>query len=252
MTSPVAITPRPLTHKDCAGLHWRSPSDFGFTDHVPSVLVGASELSSVTLEMPWYFAQANGKWHALVPLRSDAGLKFNHVPFLLRMYPFTLLPDANSFVLGIWQDPDCIGETGHPIYDGAQLHPRLEPVANAFSRFVKGLDALHKIGAALHRAGVLQPTPQQASDTGQLFQTDEDALRALPADTLSELAKSGVLGAAYAQLLSRTHLKRTARPKVASQPQNTPVTREEDRAFLDALTDDLLEGAELKPGALAP
>lgn len=252
MTSPVAITPRPLTHKDCAGLCWRSPSDFGFVDHVPSVLVGVSELSSVTLEMPWFFAQARGKWRALAPLPPGAGLKLNHVPVLLRMYPFTLLPDADSFVLGIWQDPGCIGETGHPIYDGAQLHPRLEPVAKAFSRFVKRLDTLHKIGSALHKAGVLQPTPGQAGDTAQLFQTDEDALRALPADILSELAKSGALGAAYAQLLSRNHLKRTASPKVASQLQNTPVTREEDRAFLDALTDDLLAGAELKPGALAP
>ncbi len=252
MTSPVAIMPRPLTHKDCAGLHWRSPSDFGFAGHMPSVLVGVSELSSVTLEMPWFFAQARGKWCALAPLNSDAGLKFNHVPFLFRMYPFTLLPDADSFVLGIWQDPNCIGESGHPIYDGAQLHPRLEPVAKAFSRFVNGLDTLHKIGEALHKAGVLQPTPRQASDTVLLFQTDEDALRVLPADTMSELAKPGALGAAYAQLLSRTHLKRKARPKVASQPQNTPVTREEDRAFLDALTEDLLDGAELKPGALAP
>lgn len=262
MTSPVAIRPRPLTQQDCAGLRWRSPADYSFAGNIPSVLLSASDLAAVTLELPWFFIPSQGKWCAVAPLRraqdneclwldADGLVALRWLPFLLRMYPFTVLPDGDSHVLGLWQDPDCVGKTGKPLFENGNLSPALDPVARAFGRFVAGLEAMHKIGTALSEAGILLPV-RATEDGGNLYNIDEEALRSTPPDTLALLAQNGALGAAHAQLLSRHHIKYRTIRKVASQSQNTPVTREADRAFLDALTDDLLEGAELKPGALAP
>ncbi|KIC39030.1 hypothetical protein RA27_17900 [Ruegeria sp. ANG-R] len=224
-------------------------------------MLSSSELAAVTLELPWFFVNAGGKWRAVAPLRrdrdggslwvhDDGSVALDRLPFLLRMYPFAVLPEGDSHVLGIWQDPDCVGEIGKLLYEDGRLSPTLDPVARGFARFVAGLEVMNRIGTALQVADVLRPVPQQ--NGGALFETDEDALRTAPADVLVSLSQNGALGAAHAQLLSRHHLKKPTRRKVASQPQNTPVTRDTDRAFLDALTDDLLSGEELKPGALAP
>ncbi len=263
MTSPVANSPRPLTQERCAGLHWRSPSDFRFVAQMPSVLISASELAALTLELPWFFVPVRDKWRVLVPLRTsreakcpwlraDGGLRLSTVPFLLRVYPFTVLPEGDSHVLGIWQDPDCVGAQGQSLYQGAALSPVLEPVARGFAQFVTGMEMIHKIGSALQGAGVLKQVSGPYGGGVALFEPDEEALRRAPAQVLASLAQSGALGAAHAQLLSRHNLKKLTALKVPSQPQNTPETRAEDRAFLDALTDDLFSGAELKPGALAP
>ncbi len=217
----------------------------------------------MTLEMPWFFVQAKRTWRALVPLRrardggclwlhEDGSLAVNRLPFLLRMYPFTVLSERESHVLGIWQDPDCLGNVGLPLFEGGKLSPTLDPVARGFASFVAGLETINKIGAALQAAGVLKPAPRKYGGDGALFEIDEDALRSVPADVLASLSQNGALAAAHAQLLSRHHLKNLTKQKVASQPPNTPVTRNADSDFLDALTDDLLSGAELKPGALAP
>lgn len=263
MTPSVAPKPRPLTEQDCAGLRWRNPTDHRFVSHMPSVLIGAQELPAITLELPWLFVEINDRWRAIALLRSgpDApcpwldgtgSLRLNKLPFLLRIYPFALLPDGHRHVLAIWDDPDHVGQSGQVLYQDGNLSPELAPMTRACAGFLRGVDALHQIATSLHQAGILQPTQLASDGVSRLYEVDEKSLRTASPEVLGQLARTGALGAAHAQLLSRHHLEKLTISQPSSPTSNSPAMAESDDAFLNALSDDLQAGAEFEPGALAP
>ena len=252
----------PMTEKGCAGLNWRIPSDERHIAFQPSVLLSASELASVSLELPCFFVLSGETWHSIALLRNGPNGKcpwirpdglstLRRLPFLLRKHPFTLLPDGQKFHLGLWQDPNCVGSTGDPIYENGQLAENLRPMAQDFAKFVGGIQVAHTLASQLSDVAVLKPAPHS---WGQhiLMQVDEDRLRGLPGDQLEKLNKSGALGVAHAQMLSRHNLQRLMSTEGDSPDVNTMVDPPQTHAFFDALAEDLQAGAEFNPGALSP
>lgn len=261
-TAPAAVTPLPLTQERCASLRWRIPIDQRHIARQPSVLLSVAELASIALELPWFFVERNGNWHAVALMRNGVGgscpwLQANGqsglrvLPFLLRKYPFTLLPDGPRYRLGIWQDPTCIGASGAPLFENGELAENVNLVVRAFSQFLNGVKVAHTLALALSDAGVLKPSSLPWSAGPKLMQVNEDALRELPGSHLESLNKQGALGAAHAQLLSCHHFRRLIQSDAASPESSGVVAPEENHAFFDALADDLQAGAEFYPGALS-
>lgn len=262
MTLTDGLRQRPLVEKDCAGIYWRSPLSHAFVARFSTVQLSISELAATSLELPWAFRRQRG-WSAVALLRpvtakqcpwlsTDGELALDRVPFLLRMYPFCLMPDNSSQVLAYWNDPECICSAGQPFFENGQLSGPLTKVAQAFGRFVSGVQTVHQMGADLHAAGVLRVAGDASSEASELFNVDETALQELSGETLKALMTTGALGSAHAQLLSQHHLTKFNRrtPKVLSAA--APAEPQAECNFLDALADDFMSGEDLRPGVLAP
>jgi len=263
MTLTDGLRQRPLVEKDCAGIFWRSHLTHAFVARFSTVQLSISELAATSLELPWAFRRQRGGWSAVALLRpvkakqcpwlsTDGELALDRVPFLLRMYPFCLMPDNSSQVLAYWNDPECICSAGQPFFENGQLSGPLTKVAQAFGRYVSGVQTVHQMGADLHAAGVLRVAGDASSEASELFNVDETALQELSGETLKALMTTGALGSAHAQLLSQHHLTKFHRrtPKVLSAA--APAEPQAECNFLDALADDFMSGEDLRPGVLAP
>jgi hypothetical protein len=235
-----AVMPQPLTKEGCVGLRWRSASDHRFAAHMQTVLLSTAELAAVTLSLPWFFIETGrGKWRAAALLSASSGtpcpwlgsdgvLRIQQIPFLLRNYPFTLLPQGERYCLGFWNDKQ------------------------AFAGFLSGVETFDGIGAALNRAKILRPLPEARPSTTRIFQVDEDALRSASDAELGLLTRSGALAAAHAQILSRHHLAALEKPHASALANDNLLKVEPDCDFLGAVADDLQTCIEIAPGVLTP
>jgi hypothetical protein len=259
-----AVMPQPLTKEGCVGLRWRSASDHRFAAHMQTVLLSTAELAAVTLSLPWFFIETGrGKWRAAALLSASSGtpcpwlgsdgvLRIQQIPFLLRNSPFTLLPQGERYCLGFWNDKQCIGEAGQPMFQEGRPSPSLRTVSKAFAGFLSGVETFDGIGAALNRAKILRPLPEARPSTTRIFQVDEDALRSASDAELGLLTRSGALAAAHAQILSRHHLAALEKPHASALANDNLLKVEPDCDFLGAVADDLQTCIEIAPGVLTP
>lgn len=263
MTETVAIRPRPLTEQGSVGVYWRPPTDHRFVAHVGTALLTVSDIPSATLGLPWYFTEVEGRWRAVAILRLSQSepsafldpngmLRVGTLPTLLRMYPFTLMADGDKYALGLWQDPDCVGPTGEPLSEDGKLSPKLEPLLRAFAQYLKGLKPVETLASELSEAGVLRPVSSLMPFKLSYFEVDETKLRALPIERAGVLAKSGALGVAHAQLLSRHHQSKLFKKSAESAGTPDPIVAQTDDPFFEAVADDLVAGSDFDPGLLSP
>lgn len=228
---------------------------------MPTVVLSVSELAAMTLHIPWLFIANGGMWRAIGLLRTSDGTVCpwlapdgrwlpEDLPILFRLYPFTVLPDEDRFRMGVWDDPDCIGEKGTNIFDGEALAPELAPVVKRLSQFTSGVAEIQKIAEALFEAGVLHPSKIGHSGQAKLFSVDETALRELNGQSLEALSATGALGAAHAQLLSLRHISKLTTGAEPSVPTMPGAPDAPEASFLNAVVQDLETDVAFELGLL--
>lgn len=156
------------------------------------------------------YVHTNGRWIG------------GYQPAWYRAHPFKLLPDETS-----QRQVVCVDEASAALelQAGDNAVRLFDEQGEPTQRLKDTITFLEKVGNAqkltqtlvnqLHRAGVIvpwqvavrQPDNEAGRQVPGLHHIDESALKALPAETLAELAKSGALTVAYSQLLSEHRLK---------------------------------------------
>lgn len=206
-------------------LHWKRYDSYGFASGRHLVSLAAAELSRAALSLPLTFVQQGEHWSlcALVGLLPGQNLYVgpggqwlaSYIPATLRGHPFHLGWEGTNATLSLDEDSGLLVDdgSGEPIFD--QAGDLSEPVRQVWSFLSATAESLLVLEAAcrvLAEAGVIVPWPIAVQGTdgthtvSGLHQIDEAALNALDDATFSKLRRAGVLGVAYAQLLSMGNL----------------------------------------------
>jgi hypothetical protein len=206
-------------------LRWNRYDSYGFASGRHLVGLAAAELSRAALSLPLTFVQQGEHWSlcALVGLLPGQNLYVGpggqwlatYIPATLRGHPFHLGWEGTNATLGLDEDSELLvaDGSGEPIFDEAG--DLSEPVRQVWSFLSATAESLLSLEAAcriLAEAGVIVPWPitiqgtDGAHTVSGLHQIDEAALNALDDAAFGRLRRSGVLGVAYAQLLSMGNL----------------------------------------------
>ena len=158
------------------------------------------------------YVNSNGQW--LAP----------YVPSHYRSYPFKLIPNQakdNELTLCYDKDAELLHENALaddvPIFspDG-ELSQDMQNLMSFLQQCETNRQLTQNLVNQLAEAQLIQPwliqtkaseEAEQPQTVQGLFKIDEDALKTRAPETLSQLAQSGALGLAYAQLYSQARLK---------------------------------------------
>jgi hypothetical protein len=174
----------------------------------------------------------NGKWSGHV------------VPLNVQRYPFDVRPDGDKLGVFIDENSDLVGTEGEPLFTEDAPSPFLDnrqkllsELANsemATRDFVKKLEELDLFDSIIIRA---QYVNGQQRNINGMQTISEKRLQALDDATITDLHKTGFLGAIYAVMLSLGQLNRlvqltqtTENPVKALQLQPDEATTEETTA----------------------
>ena len=206
-------------------LRWKRYDGYEFASGRNLVGLAAAELSRATLSLPLTFVQQGGDWSlcALLGLAPGQNLYVgpdghwiaNYIPATLRAHPFHLGWEGVNATLSLDEDSGLLVDdgSGEPIFDEAgDLSEPVRQVWSFLSATAESLLALEAACRVLAEAGVIVPWPITVQGTdgahtvSGLHQIDEAALNALDDAAFGRLRRAGVLGVAYAQLLSMGNL----------------------------------------------
>ena len=204
---------------------WTQATRYTYAAERNLVGLAAGELSRAALTLPLAFVGNEGHWSLCAVLGFATGQNLyvgpdgqwigNYVPAALRTHPFHLGWEGGSATLCVDEDSDLLPDdgTGEPIFDeGNDLSPRVREVWAFLSQIAQGVLAMEKAAHLLVDAGVIEPWPitiqgvDGAQTVSGLYRINEGALSALDETAFSRLRRAGVLGVAYAQLLSMGNL----------------------------------------------
>jgi hypothetical protein len=212
-------------------------NDFGFAAQTNSVPLAAVEFPAAATEYTIVFA---GKDEAVQPiavlglktdqnnyLDSEGRWKARYLPAFVRRYPFVFSQsnEENKLILCIDEEWDGWNQEdrGQRLFDEAgkrtaffdKVFTFVQDYQRQFQRTQAFCGKLVELGLlAPMRAQFKLPSGEQASLTG--FQAvDRDKLKALPAETLAELAKTNELELIYVHLQSMRNLN-TMLPRAAA------------------------------------
>ncbi len=202
--------------------------DFAFSAEVNSVPVMAVEFPLASNEYPIVFG---GPENDLVPatilgvqdkqnlfLTPENGWAAKYIPAFLRRYPFVFSHDQNRFVL-------CIDEAfsgfnregkGSPLFnaEGGQS-PYIDGVLKFLQDYQTQFLATQRFCARVRELGLLEPMQAEVTlhnggkmSLGGFMAVSKDKLKALPPETLSELAKQDMLEMLYLHLHSLRNFDR--------------------------------------------
>lgn len=207
---------------------WVRNANYGFAANERMAALVAAELPKAMMGMPIGFV-AQGEGYVPVALLSlveernlfvaqDGRWLGAYVPAAYRAHPFRLARTPEG------KDVLCVDEGSLAPADSADGEPFFNEDGEPAKTVLEVLDLLTKTEqnrvateaacAALQRHGLLQPWPVTVQtesgprQIGGLFQVDEEALNAVPADALAELRSAGALMIAYSQMLSMQHLQK--------------------------------------------
>ncbi|MBC7859880.1 MAG: SapC family protein [Burkholderiaceae bacterium] len=241
---------------------WLRNANYSFTANERMAALVAAELPKAMMGMPIGFV-AQGEGFVPVVLLSlieernlfvaqDGRWLGTYVPAAYRAHPFRLARTPEG------KDVLCIDEGSIAPEGGADGQPFFDDDGEPAKTVLEVLDLLTKTEqnrvateaacALLQRHGLLQPWPVSvqteagARQIGGLFQVNEEALNAVPAEALAELRSGGALMIAYSQMLSMQHLQKLGalaegHAKVAAQAkaaqERLAPARELDLEFLN-------------------
>ena len=214
----------PVTSERHGDLYVKAASDYEFARHSNSVPVMAVEFPSAALEYPLVFA---GNDEAIMPLAilgveadenrfvDDKGAwNAKHIPAFVRRYPFVFSKseDGDKFFLCIDEKfSGCNREgRGERLFDSdGERTQYLGGVLNFVKEYQVQFNRTRIFCDKLRELELLEPmqaqfklpSGQQKSLTG-FMAINRDKLKALPADTLAELAKTDELELIYIHLQS--------------------------------------------------
>lgn len=203
-------------------------ANFAFSGEVNSVPLMAVEFPLAANEYPIVFG---GPETDLVPaailgvqnnenlfLGADNGWKAAYIPAFLRRYPFVFSHDQGRFVL-------CVDEAfagfnregkGQRLFDGNGGHtPYIDGVLNFLQDYQTQFLATQRFCARVRELGLLEPMQAQVTlhdgnkmSLGGFMAVNKDRLKALPAETIAELAKNDMLEMLYLHLHSLRNFDR--------------------------------------------
>lgn len=204
---------------------------FAFARETNSVLIAASELPRAVLDFPCVFIEAEGghSLAALIGLRDHENLfvqpdghwsRGSYLPAFFRRYPFVLAEAEGATTFTVCLDrayPGLNTEKGEALFDAeGQETAWLEEIKRFLVSFRQDMTlsrefANHLAALELLQEGVIEYTLHGEKTMLRGFKTvNEERLRALPAQTLQDLALKGWLGLVYAHLLSLNQVERLA------------------------------------------
>jgi len=160
------------------------------------------------------YVHTNGRWIG------------GYRPAWYRAHPFRVMRDAKSGQSVVCIDEESgafqsrATEASQRLFDDeGELTERARQVVQFLEKFDQGQKTTQVLISQLSEAGVIvpwnlnarNPNGESGFEVRGLYHIDEAALRALAPGQMSELAKTGALSVAYAQLLSEHRLKGLSR-----------------------------------------
>ena len=228
-----APTPAPLTTDTFGDRGWAAPLNYDFARHLGVVPLAASEIGAIATQSQIFLTQSRDRWQVFAKVEAA---KLEHLtvrPFLVNIYPFTALPRRGDWVLGVYDDPNCVHARGHPFFrDGAPAQTVVK-LQQRITKFIAGLKHAATVAQTMATCGILEPAGSQDGDWS-VWQVNEEKLATLDQSQLGALHRSGGLALAYAQVLSQFHARPSARRKDVAAPAKRP-----QDGFLDAVAEDM-------------
>lgn len=227
-SSPQWQAVRPSRHADAG---WLPYTDYKHAEGFTTTPLLMAELPQAINIYPLAFVQDDDKYQlvALHSLRPNLNLFVNpqgkwlapYVPAWYRSYPMRLLQDEtnNNYLLCVDEASPLFQEKvaeGGQAFFGADKKPSEEAqqVINFLQQCQQNRLITERQVQRLADAGLIRPWEiKLKNEDGNtqsidgLFHIDESALQQLPGATLEELAKTGALALAYAQLFASARIK---------------------------------------------
>ncbi len=217
---------QPLSHDRHAGLRWRRYSDYGFATTTALASLAAAEVGKAALALPLAFIERDGGWTlaavmSLVPKQNlfvsrEGNWLTTYVPAVFRAYPFrTGWTERAEPILCVDESSGLLvqGSEGEAFFDEAGvLSASVQQVWNFLQDTARSEAVLANACGHLHAAGVIEPWPIVIqSDAGNeqitgLSRINEVAFNNLDDTKFGQLRRAGIVGVAYAQILSMSHL----------------------------------------------
>lgn len=205
---------------------WQCPPTYRFAATDALIPLALAELPRAATALPIALIPQNGRFvpTALLGLQAGENLMVSptgewlgrYIPAAYRAYPFKLLAgEDDQQVMCIDENSGLIGPmgAGEPFFDSSgEPSKGTRAMLDFLNQTRLSHQAAVRIGEALEKHGLLCSWPLTVRNTAGgkriegLYQIDENALNALPADALLELRNSGALLVAYLQLLSMQQL----------------------------------------------
>lgn len=217
---------QPVSFSRHGNLLWRRSADYQFAAATVVAPIAASEVSQAALALPLAFVQQGGHWRlaavlGLVPgqnlfVAANGSWLARYIPAAFRGYPFVIgsRPDGEA-TLCVDEASGLLTESpdAERFFDDAgALSPFVNQVLNFLTEVARGEALLISACEHLVDAGVVEVWPitlqgeQGLQQVVGLHRINEAALNGLDDATFSKFRRSGVLGVAYAQLVSMGNL----------------------------------------------
>lgn len=217
---------QPLSYNRHRGLRWRRYSNYNFTATTAVATLAAAEVTKAALALPLAFVEQNGAWMLSAVLGFAPGQNLfvapngnwigSYIPATFRAYPFRIgWGETGDATLCVDEASSLIveGEEGETFFtDAGEPSEAVQQVWGFLQETSRSEAALSDACAILNSAGVIEhwPISVRGTDGTQqvtgLSRINEVALNELDDTTFGQLRRSGVVGVAYAQLLSMGNL----------------------------------------------
>jgi SapC protein len=217
---------QPLSRERHAGLRWRRYSGYGFTATTAIAPLAAAEVGKAALALPLAFVEREGGWTLAAVLGLLPGQNLYvapngnwivaYVPAAFRAYPFRVAwNEAVQPMLCVDEASGLIVESGEGetfFAESGELSASVQQVWAFLQDTAKSEAILANACGQLHAAGVIEPWPITIQgETGSqqiagLNRINEMVLNTLDDALFGQLRRAGILGVAYAQLLSMGNL----------------------------------------------
>jgi hypothetical protein len=235
----------PVDKERHAGKGWRRPVGYGFVAADALVPLGGSEFANAVPAMPIGFVETSGHYLPVGLMALTKGSNVfvgptgqwlgNHVPAVLRSYPFSLRRSGETepATLCIDEDSDLIvDDAGESVERFFEADGTPSATTKALTEFLGRLahdQAITALAvAALAEAGVIKPwlltvpVGNQQITVNGLHRVDEPALNALDDASFIKLRKASALVIAYGQLLSMGQVSVLGRLSLVQQQTAQP------------------------------
>ncbi|GAC21419.1 SapC family protein [Paraglaciecola arctica] len=210
-------------HKDT---HVKISGDFAHAKDTHLAAASLREYAQIASCMPIIFIKdpKSDTTHSVAMLGIEQGVNLfmpegkwtgHVVPLNIQRYPFDVRPDGDKLGVFIDENSALIGKEGEPLFTDGEPSPYLDnrqkllsELANsemATREFVKKIEELDLLDSIVIRA---QYANGQQRNINGMQTISEKRLQALDAETITDLHKTGFLGAIYAVLMSLGQLNR--------------------------------------------
>ncbi|MCO4785273.1 MAG: SapC family protein [Marinomonas atlantica] len=250
-----------LSKEKHANAGWVSPTGYpqAKTDAIAPLLM--AEMGHAMAYYPFAFAPIEGgvyRLNVLMSFESETNLFVNfqskwmvpYVPAVYRSYPFNMMQNTEGgHVLAVDVDSEFFHESAESedqvvLSDDGQPSDSLKPLIEFMQQRLLQQQQTDQLVAQLVEKNLVEewpielkygPDDEDVRKLAGLYRINEKALQELPETELSELAKSGALAIAYAQLFSLARLKdlqtRYVQFKQQTQQQAAPEEIDLDKLF---------------------